>query len=55
MRVNGNDHLASAALHEYDNLKVVVESPDANTVRVTVYKGTESVPLSKETYGHENN
>ena len=44
--INDNNHIASAVLHEYDNLKVVVESPDADTVRVTIYKGNNETPRS---------
>ena len=52
LKVNGNEHLKNAYLHEYDSLKVVVESPDSETVRVTIYNGDKPIPISKETYGY---
>lgn len=52
IEVNGNEHLANCDIHEYDTLKVVVEAPDDTTVRVTVYKGDDPEPISKELYGH---
>lgn len=51
--VNGNEHLANMEVHEYDGLKFVIESPDDSTVRVTVYRGTDATPISKECYGHD--
>ena len=52
LTVNGNEHLANADVHEYDNLKVVVEAPDSRTVKVTVYKDDDPEPISSELYGH---
>jgi hypothetical protein len=50
--VNGNKHLDNMEVATYDNLHIVTESPEPGTVRVTIYKGTDPTPLSKETYGY---
>lgn len=53
-RVNGNEHLANMEVHEYDGLKFVTESPQDGAVRMTIYRGDDPTPLSKEVYGNEN-
>ena len=55
MKVNGNEHLANTEVHEYDGLKFVTESPQDGAVRLTIYRGEEVTPLSRETYGYANN
>lgn len=51
--VNGNLHLANMEVHEYDGLKFVTESPQDGAIRLTIYRGEETTPLSKEVYGNE--
>lgn len=53
--VNGNMHLDNMEVVTYDDLHIVTESPEPGTVRVIIYKGTNPVPLSKETYGYVSN
>lgn len=52
--VNGNEHLANVEVIQYDALKFVIESPTEGAVRLTIYKGDEPKPLSRETYGSNN-
>jgi hypothetical protein len=54
MIVNGNTHLANMEVHEYDGLKFVTESPQPGAIRLTIYRGDETTPMSKEVYGNEN-
>jgi len=49
--VNGNEHLANMEVFRYDALTIVTEAPDESTVRVTVYKGDEPVPIHVGLYG----
>lgn len=49
--VNGNLHEKNMERFDYDGLTVVTESPEQRTVRVTVYRGDDPVPLSTELYG----
>jgi hypothetical protein len=51
--VNGNEHLANMEVHEYDGLKFVTESPQPGAIRMTVYRGEETTPLSTEVYGND--
>lgn len=52
--VNGHLHLANMEVREYDGLKFVTESPQAGAVRLTIYRGDDPTPLSKEVYGNES-
>ena len=51
--VNGNLHLANIEVLEYDGLKFVTESPRDGAIRLTIYRGEETKPLSTEVYGNE--
>ena len=51
--VNGNLHLANMEVREYDGLKFVTGSPQDGAVRLTIYRGEETTPLSTETYGND--
>jgi hypothetical protein len=53
-RVNGNVHLVNMEVLEYDGLKFVTESPRDGAVRLTIYRGEETTPMSTELYGNEN-
>ena len=48
--VNGNLHLANMEVREYNSLKFVTESPQDGAVKLTIYRGEETTPLSTETY-----
>lgn len=52
--INGNLHLAKMEVVSYDDLHTVVEYIRTGTVRVTIYRGTDPTPISKETYGSCN-
>jgi hypothetical protein len=52
--VNGNEHLANMEVHEYDGLKFVTESPQPGAIRLTIYRGEETTPMSTEVYGNES-
>ncbi len=52
--VNGNAHLANMEVTEYNGLKFVIESPQEGAVRLTIYQGSDTTPLSRETYGSCN-
>lgn len=52
--VNGNIHLANMEVQEYSGLKFVTESPQDGAVRLTIYRGDDPTPISKETYGNES-
>jgi hypothetical protein len=54
MTVNGNEHLANMEVLEYDGLKFVTESPRDGSVRLTIYRGEETTPLSTAVYGNED-
>lgn len=51
--INGNLHLANMEVHEYDGLKFVTESPQPGAIRMTIYRGEETTPMSTEVYGNE--
>lgn len=53
-RVNGVMHLDNMEVVRYDDLHIVTESPTPGTVRVTIYKGTDATPISRETYGRDS-
>ena len=50
--VNGNEHLANMEVLEYDGLKFVTETTSHGCVRLTIYRGEEKTPLSREAYGN---
>ena len=52
MMVNGNEHLANMEVLEYDGLKFVTETTSHGCVRLTIYRGEEKKPLSREAYGN---
>lgn len=47
---NGNAHVANMEVHEYGGLAFIMESPQPGAVRLTVYRGEETTPISKEVY-----
>lgn len=50
--VNGNQHLANMEVLEYDGLKFVTETTSHGCVRLTIYRGDDPKPVSREAYGN---